>query len=188
VGVGSVGAVDLRQAANGASIATVPTSEPVIKISVSSGGNTFFALQAGADGASVAVISAQSHRVVSTVPVPATATQVIGAGSGDAFWILLPGGVLEEFDGSPNPITEFNTGQGGSGLALSPDGQTMAVLRSGTVSNIALVSLATQSVLTVVPAPGETVDVVVSLDGHTLYVAASPSGTSNVQAIPFPTT
>ncbi|HEY1829682.1 MAG TPA: hypothetical protein VGG38_05490 [Acidimicrobiales bacterium] len=188
VGVGSVGAVDLRQASNGASITTIPTSEPVIKISAASGGNTFFALQAGADGTSVAVISAQSHKVVSTVPVPATATQVIGVGSGEAFWILLPGGKLEEFNGSPKPVTEFSTGQGGSGLAVSPNGQTMAILRSGTVSDIALVSLETQAVVTVVPAPGDAVDVVVSLDGHTLYVAASPPGTSNVQAIPFPST
>jgi DNA-binding beta-propeller fold protein YncE len=126
--------------------------------------------------------------VVSTVPVPATASQVIGVGSGSAFWILLPRGALEEFDGSPKPVTTFSTGQAGSGLALSPNGQTMAVLRSGTVADIALVSLETQAILTVVPAPGDAVDVVVSLDGHTLYVAASPPGSSNVQTIPFPDT
>lgn len=187
-GTGSVGAVDLRQTSNAALLGTIPVSGPVVRIAASQGGDRFFSLQESDGQASVDIIAVRTRSVVASIAVPAGTIDVTPTADGSGFWVLLPGGIVEQFaSNSPRPLTMFGTGQTGSALALSPDGQTLYVLRSSaTRANVAVVRLATQSVRVVLPAPAASVDIVVSLDGSRFYAAASPAGSSNVQAFNLP--
>ena len=110
-----------------------------------------------------------------------------------ARWRLLgrlePGGVVEQFAGaSSQPLTRIPPpGSSATRIALSPNGDTMYVLRRlSTTANVAVVALRTQSVRAVLPAPAGAVDLAPSLDGRQLYLAASPSGSSNIQTFTLP--
>ena len=79
-------------------------------------------------------------------------------------------------------FTGTSKGETAESMAISPDGNTIYVLKTnGVVSNIAEVNTDTESVRKVLPAPGHCVQVLVSAGGGQLYEVVGTATYGNIQ-------
>jgi len=181
---GRTGALEIRNGTTGALQATVPVADPVRAVAAGTNGTTFYVLEGTARAASVATVDLPADRVEGVVPVPLLAVAAIPNPGQYALWVLQANGVVSAVALASGKITtQFSIGDSGRALALSPDGSTLYVLKGrGAVRNVAVVALATESVIHVLPASANALDVVLSPDGGTVYDLVGTSTLGNIQA------
>lgn len=177
------GSVQLRNGTTGALVRTVPTSSGVRCIAPGSDGTTVFALDSSPKAADVTTINAQTGHVGATLPVSLGTVAVAPTPSGHNIYALAPNGTLEEIATAGGKATaSFSVGHSGRGLAISPNGSVLYVLKGrGGVRNVAVVDTATEAVTRVLPAPLDTVAITLSSNGKTLYDSVGTARHGNVQ-------
>jgi DNA-binding beta-propeller fold protein YncE len=146
-------------------------------------GTTFYALTAWAKSASVSVISSRTGKLHGSVPVPADTVSIVPNPAQTALYVLQENGLIDVIRIAGGTLSSsFPVGDPGISLALSPDGSTLYVLKgSPTVSNIAVVDVATQSVRRVLPSPSDCHQVLVSASGKQLYEVVGTASYGNIQ-------
>lgn len=182
------GYVQFLNAQTGAVAKTIPLGGAVRSLSASSDGSVFYALDVAQKSASVTVINAQTGKVEGTLPVASDAVAAVGTPDDSGVYYLQPSGDVSEVSTAGGHLeTTFSAGSGGLSLAMSVDGQTLYVLKSqGGVDNVAVVDLATESVLRVLPAAADSLQVTLSPDGRTLYDLVGTPAYGNIQAFRLP--
>lgn len=182
------GALEFLNGSSGALLTTVPVSGPVVSLAAGDDGVTFYALNGTNSAKSVAIINGQTDKVESTIPAPSDAVSVVPAPNENSVYVLEPNGVVSQLTTAGGHIsTQFPIGHSGRALAIGPNGNTLYVLKGqGTVRNVAVVNLATESVKEVLPAPGNTQNIVLSPNGQSLYDVVGAPGVGNVQVFAAP--
>ena len=128
------------------------------------------------------MVSARNGTVQGSVPVPADAVSMTPDIRQSALYVLQKAGLVDVIGISGGKISaQFKVGPHGEALALSPDNGTLYVLKgTSAVSNVAVVTLSTESVNRVLSAPSHCLELLLSPNGRQLYdvVGAAGSGTS----------
>jgi DNA-binding beta-propeller fold protein YncE len=183
LGGSKAGALELLDGSTGKVTGTIPLGAPARDVIVGSNGATFYVLDGTAKSASVTIVNSQTGGVQGTIPMPLNTVSIAPDSLGISVYALQPDGQVSQVAVAGGQImTSFATGQGARSIALSPDGSTLYVLRNaGHDANVAKVSIATESVQRVLPAPANSLQVLVSADGHELYQLVSTSSYGNIQ-------
>ena len=180
----STGALELCNGESASPLAAVAVGAPVRSVAAGDNGGEFYVLDGGVASASVTVVDGSGDQIQETVPVARNAVAAVPDPGQDALWVLQPNGVVDEVALAGGKITtQFTIGYSGRALALSPDGNTLYVLKGrGSIRNVAVVDLATEIVRRVLPAPADAVGLVLSPDGSTLYDFVGTPTAGNIQA------
>ena len=135
----------------------------------------------------VVVVTTGSHPAVSgSWLVPSTTVSLAPLSTGRHVYTLSTTGQVTEWStaSSHQMVSQFSIGQSGRSLVINPAGTTLYVLKGRHhVRNIAVASLATESVLHVLAAPAYSRQIVVSPNGHALYAVVGTATYGNVQEI-----
>jgi DNA-binding beta-propeller fold protein YncE len=177
------GALELLDGRTAEPTATIALPAPARQVVVGSDGTTFYVLTGWPHSASVTVINSRNGRIRGTIPVPKGAVSVAPDPAQTTLYVLQQNGLVDEIGVAGGKILDsFPVGGGGISLALSPDGSTLYVLKgSSTVANIAVVSVATESIRHVLPAPSGCRQVLVSANGRQLYEVVGTARYGNIQ-------
>jgi DNA-binding beta-propeller fold protein YncE len=180
----TAGALEILNGATGAVLATVPVVAPVRAVASAQNGTAFYVLTRGSASASVTTVDIATRTAGFVAPAPLGAVAVVPAPEGSAVWVLRSNGVLAEVGVPGGEVTtQFSAGGSGRALAISPDGSMLYVLKgSGKVRNVAVVDLATESVMRVIPAPADAVGLALSPGGTTLYDFVGTAAAGTIQA------
>ncbi len=183
LGTSHSGALELLDGRTRKVIRTVQLPAPASQVVAGPGGTTFYVLNGWAGSASVAVVSAQNGTVRDSVPVPADAVSVAPDNGQSALYVLQKVGLVDVIGISSGKISaQFTVGVHGEDLARSPDGGTLYVLKgTSAVSNVAVVTVSTESVNRVLPAPSHCLELLVSPNGRQLYDVVGAAGYGNLQ-------
>lgn len=186
LGTATAGALELRNGATGALLATVAVGAPVQAVSAGPDGNTFYVLDGTSASRSVTVVDQAQDRAVGTVGVALDTVSVAPEPTQASLVTLGSGGVVTEVSTAGRQVlAQFQVAHSGRDLALSPDGATAYVLKGrGAARSIAVVNMRTESVTQVLPAPANARRIVVAADGASLYAVVGTSSVGNVQLIP----
>jgi len=186
LGTGRTGALELLDGRTGKAIRTVPLGAPAREVTVGSDGVTFYVLDGSPASSSVTIVDSADGRVQGTVPVPLDTASIAPDVQGTTLYALQPGGLVSQIAMAGGKIMASFPAGGGRSLALSPDGSTLYVLNSAhAAANVAVVSLATESVARVLPAPRNCLQVLVSANGNQLYQVVGTPGYGNIQVLPI---
>ncbi len=182
------GAVQFRNGSSGALLATVPLSGPVVALAPGADGTTFYALNGTSGNMAVAIINGQKDHVESSIPAPGDSVSIVPAPNEQSVYVLQPNGVVSQIATAGGHLsTQFSVGHSGRALAIGPNGNTLYVLKGqGSVRNVAIINLATESVKKVLPAPANSQNLVLSPNGRILYDVVGAIGLGNVQAFAVP--
>jgi len=184
IGTKRSGALELLDGSTTDVIKTVPLPAPAKDVAIGSDGTTFYVLTAWARTASVSIVGSQHGTVRGTVPVPADAVSVVPDVQQTLLYVLGRDGEVTGISiSSGQPAFSFMVADELSrSIALSPDGKTLYVLKGRyKVDNIAVVNVATETVMRVLPAPSYCKQVAVSAGGHQLYEVAGTGSYGNIQ-------
>jgi DNA-binding beta-propeller fold protein YncE len=183
LGTSTAGALELLNGGTGAITRTVPLGAPARQVVVGADGATFYVLNGSATSASVTIVDSADGRVQGTVPVPLDTVSIVPDVEETTLYALQPSGRVSQIAVAGGKIvTSFPIGASGRSLALSPDGGTLYVLKDRLAStNVAVVDLATESVLKVLPTPSNCIQVLVSASGGQLYQVVGTLGYGNIQ-------
>jgi len=177
------GALELLSGTTPRPVRTVPLPAPARQVVAS--GASFYVLTAWPDSASLTIVTARTGAVTGTVPVPKDTVSVAVTSQGRPadIYVLERTGLVDEVATASGHIDDsFRVGTAGRALALSPDGDTLYVLKgTAAVSNVAVVSVATESVRRVLPAPSHCHGLLVSADGGQLYEVVGTASYGNIQ-------
>jgi hypothetical protein len=123
--------------------------------------------------------------VVSTLGVPADAVGVVPDPTQTSIWTVEQSGNVEQTSlQSTKAIQQLLIDGAGIALAIAPTGGTLFVLKGNpTVSNIAVISTATDSIERVIAAAAGSVGLVSAMSGTTLYDVVGSPTFGNIQAI-----
>lgn len=187
LGTSRAGALELLNGGTGAVTRTVPLGAPAREVVVGTDGATFYVLDGSATSSSVTIVAAADGKVQGTVPVPLDTVSIVPDVEETTLYALQPSGRVSQIAVAGGKVmTSFPIGDSGRSLALSPDGSTLYVLKTGLAStNVAVVNLATESVRKVLPAPSNCVQVLVSASGNQLYQVVGSAGYGNIQVFPL---
>ena len=179
------GALELLSA-TGKLVKTVALPAPARQVVVGSDGTTFYVLTGTATTASVTVVGSRGGRILGSVPMPSDAVSVVPDIPQTTLYALERNGLVDQIDITGGKVVaKFRVGgQGDTGrsIALTPDGNTLYVLKSdGATFNIADVNAHTEAVRKVLPAPSQCVQVLVSSSGGQLYEAVGTATYGNIQ-------
>ena len=178
------GAVEFLNGGTGAPIRTVAVSGPVQSVAAGDNGTTFYALNGNTKARAVAVIDSRTGKITANVPAPKDAVAAVPSPGQHNLYVLEPNGNVDEI-AIPSGQLEalFSVGHSGYALTISPGGHTLYVLKgqAGT-RNVAEVSIGTQRVVKVLPAPADGNGISLSPDGNLLYASAGTANFGNVQA------
>jgi ABC-type uncharacterized transport system permease subunit len=179
------GALELLSA-TGKLIKTVALPAPARQVVVGSDGTTFYVLTGTATTASVTVVGSRAGRILGSVPMPSDAVSVVPDIQQTTLYALERSGLVDQIDITGGKVVaKFRVGgQGDTGrsIALTPDGNTLYVLKSdGATFNIADVNANTEAVRKVLPAPSQCVQVLVSSSGGQLYEVVGTATYGNIQ-------
>ncbi|HEU5418192.1 MAG TPA: hypothetical protein VFV41_10930 [Streptosporangiaceae bacterium] len=184
VGTRRSGALELLRGTKPRLVRTVALPAPARQV-VAGRGARFYVLTARPGSASVTIVSGRSGAVSGSVPVPEDAVSVAVTPSGRQpdIYVLERTGLVDVIAAVTGKITaSFRAGTAGRALAISPDGDTLYVLKgTAAVSNVAVVSVATESVRRVLPAPSHCHGLLVSADGGQLYEVVGTRSYGNIQ-------
>lgn len=188
VATSSTGAVQFRNGSSGALLATVPLSGPVAALAAGVDGTTFYALNGRPGNMAVAIINGKKDSVETSLPAPSNAVGVVPAPNEQSVYVLQPNGVVTQIATTGGHIAaQFPIGHSGRALAIGPGGNTLYVLKGqGSVRNVAVVNISTESVKTVLPAPANTQNIVLSPNGRNLYDIVGAPGSGNIQTFAVP--
>jgi DNA-binding beta-propeller fold protein YncE len=186
LGTGRTGALELLNGNTGKVIKTVPLGAPARDVIVGSDGATFYVLNGSSRSASVTVIDSRNGDEQGTIPVPLDTVSIAPDSAGISVYALEPNGTVSQIAIAGGKVmSTFQVGSGGTSLALSPDGSTLYVLKNaGSGANVAVVNVDTESVLKVLPAPANCLQVLVSADGTQLYQLVGSPSYGNIQVFP----
>jgi DNA-binding beta-propeller fold protein YncE len=178
VGLGSskVGAVQFYSTTGMAPMGSVPMPGPVTDLVGSGGGTTFYALVQVHGADSVNIVDSQSRKILGSIPVPSQTDAIAVSPDLSTIYTLQGSGTISIIDIASRQVTQsFAITPGDRQLAISPDGSTLYVLKGTLVSdNVAVINLATESTLYVLPAPSSCQSVVVSPQGNLYDLVATP--------------
>ena len=177
------GALELLDGRTAKVIRTVALPAPAIQVTVGSDGTTFYVLTAWATSASVTIVNSRNGAIHGNIPVPADTVSMVPDIQQSTLYALQKSGLVSEIGISSGKITStFRVGDQGRGIALSPDGRTLYVLKgTPAVSNVAVVDTSTESVQRVLPAPRNCLELLVSASGDQLYEVVATQGYGNIQ-------
>lgn len=180
------GALELLSGSTGKVSTTVPLPAPARDVTVGSDGTTFYVLTGTASTASVTIVGSRGGRILGTVPMPSDAVSVVPDSQETTLYALERNGLVDQINVTGGKVVaKFRVGSQddtGQSIALSPDGNTIYVLKSdGDAANIADVDAATESVRKVLPAPSHCVQVLVSPGGGQLYEVVGTATNGNIQ-------
>jgi DNA-binding beta-propeller fold protein YncE len=180
LGTRTSGALELIR--SGGAGKTVSLPAPAVQVVSASTGTSFYVLTAWPKSASVSVVSA-SGRLLTAVPAPAGSVSIAADPQQGQIYALQHDGIVDEIGLASGKIQSTFTVDGdGMSIAMSPNGSRLFVLKgTPSVSNIAVIDTATESVLKVLPAPSHCVQLAVSPDGAHLYEAVGSPGYGNIQ-------
>lgn len=172
---GKAGAVKFYAAQGMKYQSTVPVSGPVIALA-SGSGSDFYALVQVKDAASVSIVNSETHKIVGNIPMPSRTDSIAVSPDQNTIYALQGTGVVSVIDVSSSKVIQtFNVVPGDRQLAISPDGSTLYVLKgSFAANNVAVVNLATQSTVRVLPAPASCQAIVVSSSGELYDLVGTP--------------
>jgi hypothetical protein len=179
------GALELLSA-TGKLVKTVALPAPARQVVVGSDGTTFYVLAGTATTASVTIVGSRAGRILGSVPMPSDAVSLVPDTGQTTLYALERNGLVDQVNITGGKVVaKFRVGgQGDTGesIALSPDGDTLYVLKSdGATSNIADVNANTEAVRKVLPAPSHCVQVLVSAGGGQLYEVVGTAAYGNIQ-------
>ena len=185
----TAGAVELLNVTTGAEQGFVPVGAPVRSLAFGADGTTLYVLDGDAASTSVTVVDSVSDRILATFGQPHDAVGIVADPSQRSVWTLDRSGVVEQTSTSTGrPTSVFPTGGPGLAITESPSGGLLYVLEGGSsVSRIAVVSTAKDSVERVLPAAARSVGLAVSPSGGMLYDLVGAPGYGNIQEIPVRT-
>ncbi len=194
------GALELLDSRTMKRISTIALPAPARQVVAGRDGTTFYALTGWANSASVSVVStrtsahgrkhkaqararAQATRITLSIPVPADSVSIAPSPAQSALYVLQANGIIDVIKLAGGRIlSSFPVSDRGISLALSPDGSTLYVLKgTASVSNVAVIDIATQSVHRVLPAPASCRQVLVSASGRKLYEVVGTPTYGNIQ-------
>jgi DNA-binding beta-propeller fold protein YncE len=180
------GALELLPSTGGKVFKTVALPAPARQVVMGSDGTTFYVLTETATTASVTIVGSRAGRILGTVPMPSDAVSVVPDIRQATLYALERNGLVDQIDITGHKVVaKFRVGgQGdmGQSIALSPDGNTLYVLKNdGATSNIADVNANTEAVRKVLPAPSHCVQVLVSASGGQLYEVVGTASYGNIQ-------
>ncbi len=187
VGVGvataRTGALELRNGASGALVASVPIGAPVKNVYAGADGTTFYVLNGNNSSASVTLVNSGTDRTSVSVPVPLDTVAIAVDPSGQNLFALGSGGKVNQITiGSGAVTASYPVGHDPIALAVSTSGSRLYVLNStGAGANVGVIDVATEAQAKVLPAPADAVAVQVSPDGGSLYVAVGTPTVGNIQ-------
>jgi len=183
LGTSRSGALELLNGSTGVVSRTVPIGAPARQVVVGSDGSTFYVLNGTPASASVTIVNSANGRTLGTVPVPLDTVSVVPDVQEATVYALQPSGVVSQIAVAGGKImSNFRTGTGGRSIALSPDGNTLYVLKgAATAPNVAVIDVATASIQRVLPAPANCLQILVSASGGELYQMVGTPGYGNIQ-------
>jgi DNA-binding beta-propeller fold protein YncE len=162
---------------------TASLPAPAIQVVSASAGTSFYVLTAWPGGAASVSVVSSSGSLMRTVPAPSGAVSIAADPQQGLIYALQHNGIVDEIGLRARRIlTSLTVDGNGMSIAVSPDGSRLYVLKgSPSLSNIAVIDTATESVLKVLPAPSHCVQLAVSPDGRHLYEAVGSPGYGNIQ-------
>lgn len=180
---GKAGALELLNGDTGTVRRTVPIGAPARQVVVGGDESTFYVLNGTATSASVTVVNSQNGKAVGTVPVPLNTVSITPDTQQATIFALQPNGLVTQIAvAGGRVITKFRTGTSARSLALSPDGNTLYVLKGPVPTpNIAVVDVPTQILRRVLPAPANCLQILVSPSGSELYQMVGTPEYGNIQ-------
>jgi DNA-binding beta-propeller fold protein YncE len=183
LGTDRAGALELLNGRTRKVIQTVLLPAPARQVVVGSNGTTFYVLNGWAGSASVTIVSSRNGKVQGSVPVPVDAVSMTPDIQGTALYVLQKTGLVDVIGISGGKISaQFKVGPDGEALALSPDNSTLYVLKgTSAVSNVAVVTLSTESVHRVLSAPSHCLELLLSPSGRQLYDVVGAASFGNIQ-------
>jgi DNA-binding beta-propeller fold protein YncE len=186
LGTDRSGALELLDSRTRKVIRTIPLPAPARQVVLGSDGTTFYVLNGWAGSATVTIVSSWNGKVRGSVPVPADAVAMTPDIRQAALYVLQKTGLIDVIGTSGGKISaQFTVGLDGEALVLSPDGSTLYVLKgTSAVSNVAVVTVSTESVHRVLPAPRHCLELLVSPNGRQLYDVVGAAGFGNIQILP----
>jgi hypothetical protein len=185
LGTNHSGALELLSG-TGKVTSSVPLPAPARQVVVGSDGTTFYVLSRTATTASVTIVGSRAGRVLGSVPMPSDAVSVVPDVRQATLYALERNGLVDQIAiAGGKVVARFKASskaETAQSIALSPDGRTLYVLKTaGGVSGIADVTIATEVVRKVLPAPSHCVGVLVSSGGGQLYELVGTARYGNIQ-------
>ena len=179
------GAVELLNASTGAVTGTIPVGAPVMSVAFGDDGVTLYVLNGTAKTRSVTVIDTSAQKVTGTIGLPSDARSIVPTPDQKGIWSLQASGVVQETSlTSRKPTESFSTASPGIAVAVAPSGGVLYVLKgTGAQANIAVISVATERITSVLPAAASSVGLGVSLDGSQLYDFVGAPSYGNIQIL-----
>ncbi len=180
----SGGAVEIRNGSNGTLLGTVPVSDAVQSLSVSADGSLAFVVENSGSAVSLQKIALDTYHIVgTTIPLVSDAMSVVSSTNGADLFVLEANGKVDELPASGvGQINSFSVGSAALSMIISPDSQTLFVLKCPPGScNVSVVNIAGQQVTKVLPAPLATVQINLSVSGNSLWDAVGSGAYGNVQ-------
>jgi hypothetical protein len=186
LGRGRAGALELLDSHTAKVRRTVPLPAPAQQVVVGSDGRTLYVLTAWHAVASVSVVDSGSGRVQGAVPVPGDTVSMVPDLQQSTLYVLESNGLVKQIGIAGGKIqASFRVGDSGGSLAISPDGRTLYALKdTGTAPNVAVVSLATETVRRALPAPANCLQVLVAPGGNQILDVVGAHTYGNVQVFP----
>ncbi|HEY7932186.1 MAG TPA: hypothetical protein VID48_00030 [Solirubrobacteraceae bacterium] len=177
------GAVELLAASTGAVTGTIPVGAPVVSVAFGDDGVTLYVLNGTAKTRSVTIINTSTQKVTDTIGLPSDARSIVPTPDQRAIWSVQASGVVQETSlTSRKAIESFPTASPGIAVAVAPGGGVLYVLKGTSASaNIAVISVATERIGSVLAAAANSVDLDVSLDGSQLYDFVGAPSYGNIQ-------
>jgi DNA-binding beta-propeller fold protein YncE len=179
------GAVELLDSSTGAVTGTVPVGAPVMSVAFGDDGVTLYVLNGTAKTRSVTVINTSTQKVTGTIGLPSDARSVVPTPDQQAIWSVQSSGVVQETSLiNRRPIESFPTGSPGIAVAVAPGGGMLYVLKGTSAqANIAVITVASERITSVLAAATNSVGLGVSLDGSQLYDFVGAPSYGNIQIL-----
>lgn len=179
----TTGALQFRNGANGAVVASVALPSPARTVTAGSDGATFYVLGGTSATRVVSVVSSLGNRITNSIPVPADTVSIAIDPSQQRLFALLSNGTVKVIATNGGQVlSSFSAGAGAARMTISNDGNTLYVLKTaGQAQNVGVINVATQRQTKAIPAPANTVDIEVSIDGSQLYDMVGTQHYGNIQ-------
>lgn len=182
LGTATSGALELMHGTEPKPNKTVSLPAPALQVVTAASGADFYTLTAWPSSSSVTIVSSRG-RILGSIPAPTGSVAIAADPGQDLIYVLQKNGLVDEIGmHSGNILSSFSVGAPGVSIAVSPDGARLYVLKgTGSVANIAIINVATEAQLGVLPAPSHCIELLVSPSGKQLYEVVASAGYGNIQ-------
>ena len=183
-GTGRAGSISFYQYPGLRLLSTIPMAGPVRQVSAAVTGNVFSALIKVGVVVSAAVVNSATHATLTTIPLPSNTTAIALSPDGLMLYAAISTGKVLVFSTSTNSqLYTFAAGGAFIAMSASSDGTSLYGLKTTTSGeNVSVVDLATQAVVSVLPAPKATKAIQVSARGNSLFDFVGTEKYGNIQS------